>query len=570
MKNLTRILALLLVLAMAVGMLAGCGGDQPSAGNNDPVQNPENPGNEQPSGGEQPGGNQGITGDGPKYGGHLNVRTTAAPTGLDPLKQTGSFKYLYTTAVYENALTRDADNNIAPGVCDFELSDDLLDLKLWVRDGFVFSNGDHVDIYDVEASINRALTLHGSCNKYVKPYISSMTVENDGQKDILHIVFKSYSDKCMYYLASFQTWCAVMPKEICEEYVSTFIIDDLEDAIGTGPYVFTDIEDSVYVTIEKRKDYVPVESNYSGPASTKYGYLDSMTFWYNTEDATTGMALMTGDYDLAEVLPEEYKDMALAQGFVCDELPSNSTCVITLNTRSSSSPMAKYPSLRKAVLAAIDYEDFLLTVTDGAHVMEGPYSEFVMNTKYATDAFRNADYFGPANLELAAKYLEDAKAEGYNGQPVVVVYNTARNDVPTLITHYLGEAGINYKLETMEQITASQFVGDPSNNWDVTFTWGTTTDRPSQLSDSVLYSNYADDYKDQLRAKLDVLNPESQEYMDVWQELAQYTADGAFFGFMSRIYWFWWHLDTLHTNDEGNQRYLFNTYWDDPENHPMK
>ena len=50
MKNLTRILALLLVLAMAVGMLAGCGGDQPSAGNNDPVQNPENPGNEQPGG----------------------------------------------------------------------------------------------------------------------------------------------------------------------------------------------------------------------------------------------------------------------------------------------------------------------------------------------------------------------------------------------------------------------------------------------------------------------------------------------------------------------------------------
>ena len=80
MKNLTRILALLLALTMTVGMLAGCGGDQPSAGNNDPVQNPENPGNEQPSGGEQPGGNQGTTGDGPKYGGHLNVRTTAAPS----------------------------------------------------------------------------------------------------------------------------------------------------------------------------------------------------------------------------------------------------------------------------------------------------------------------------------------------------------------------------------------------------------------------------------------------------------------------------------------------------------
>ena len=566
MKNFTRILTLLLALMLVVGLLAGCG-EEP--GNNDPANTPdETQSGEQPTGGEQSGGD--VTAEGPQYGGHLNVRITSAPNGLDPLKQTGAFKYLYTACVYENALCRDADNNIAPGVCDFEISEDLLDLKLWVREGKIFSNGDPVDIYDVEASLNRSMTLYSSCKKYVKPFIDTMTVENDGEKDILHIVFKSYSDKCMYYLASYQTWAAIMPKEICEEYAATYIITDLEDAIGTGPYVFTDIEDSVYVTIEKRADYVPVEGDYTGPASTKYGYLDSMTFWYNTEDATTGMALMNGDYDIAEVLPEEYKELAAANGFVCEKLPSNQTCTITLNTRSTSSPMAKYPSLRKAVLAAIDYEDFLNTVTDGAHVMEGPNSEFVMNPKYATDAFRNADYFGDSNLELAAEYLEKAYEEGYTGQPVVVVYNTARSDVPTLITHYLGEAGINYKLETMEQITAAAFVGDPSNNWDITFSWTTTTDRPSQLADSIMDSNYKDDYKDELRAKLDVLDPDSQEYMDVWQELAQYTADGAFMGFMSRMDWWWWHKDTLHTNDEGFQRYMFNTYWDDPANHPAK
>ena len=567
MKNFTRILTLLLALMLVVGLLAGCGGEQP--GNEDPAQTPDATENgEQPTGGEQPGGD--VSAEGPQYGGHLNVRITSAPNGLDPLKQTGAFKYLYTACVYENALCRDADNNIAPGVCDFELSEDLLDLKLWVREGKIFSNGDPVDIYDVEASLNRSMTLYSSCKKYVKPFIDTMTVENDGEKDILHIVFKSYSDKCMYYLASYQTWAAIMPKEICEEYAATYIITDMEDAIGTGPYVFTDIEDSVYVTIEKRADYVPVEGDYTGPASTKYGYLDSMTFWYNTEDATTGMALMNGDYDIAEVLPEEYKELAAASGFICEKLPSNQTCTITLNTRSVSSPMAKYPSLRKAVLAAIDYEDFLNTVTDGAQVMEGPNSEFVMNPKYATDAFRNADYFGDSNLELAAEYLEKAYDEGYTGQPVVVVYNTARSDVPTLITHYLGEAGINYKLETMEQITAAAFVGDPSNNWDITFSWTTTTDRPSQLADSIMESNYKDDYKDELRAKLDVLDPDSQEYLDVWQELAQYTADGAFMGFMSRMDWWWWHLDTLHTNDEGFQRYMFNAYWDDPANHPAK
>ena len=251
MKNFTRILSLLLALMLVVGLLAACGGEQP--GNNDPVNTPDATENgEQPTGSEQSGGD--VTAEGPQYGGHLNVRITSAPNGLDPLKQTGAFKYLYMACVFENALCRDADNNIAPGVCDFELSEDLLDLKMWVREGKIFSNGDPVDIYDVEASLNRSMTLYSSCKKYVKPFIDTMTVENDGEKDILHIVFKSYSDKCMYYLASYQTWAAVMPKEICQEYATTYIITDLEDAIGTGPYVFTDIEDSVYVKIEKRAD----------------------------------------------------------------------------------------------------------------------------------------------------------------------------------------------------------------------------------------------------------------------------------------------------------------------------
>ena len=91
MKNFTRILTLLLALLMVVGVLAGCGGEQP--GNNDPVQTPDATENGEQPGGEQPGGSSGqVSPEGIKYGGHLNVRTTAAPNGLDPLKQTGAFK----------------------------------------------------------------------------------------------------------------------------------------------------------------------------------------------------------------------------------------------------------------------------------------------------------------------------------------------------------------------------------------------------------------------------------------------------------------------------------------------
>ena len=43
--------------------------------------------------------------------------------------------------------------------------------------------------------------------------------------------------------------------------------------------------------------------------------------------------------------------------------------------------------------------------------------------------------------------------------------------------------------------------------------------------------------------------------------------DDCAFAYMSMIEWWWWHPETLHSNDEGLSRYVFNTYWDDPENH---
>ena len=157
--------------------------------------------------------------EGPQYGGHLNLRIASKPSGLDPLKQTGIWKYPFTTCVYENALTRDTDNNICPGVCDFELSDDMLTLKLWVRENMVFHNGDPVEITDVEASMQRAMKLYASFEKFVAPYVAGMEVDGD----VLTITFTEYNEKLYYYVAAYQTWCAVMPQEICEKYADDYI-----------------------------------------------------------------------------------------------------------------------------------------------------------------------------------------------------------------------------------------------------------------------------------------------------------------------------------------------------------
>ena len=548
MNTVKKLLALLLALTMLVGLMAACG-NQGGSGDNTP----------------------GTDAEGPQYGGHLNVRMAASCTHLDPTLATGSWKLLFATCVYENPLTRDADNNIAPGVCDFELSEDELDLKLWVREGMTFSNGDPVDIYDVEASINRALSRHSSTKKYVKPNIGSITVENDGEKDILHIVFSKYSEKNMYYLAAYQTWCGVQPKEICEKYKSGYLVDTIEDAIGTGPYKFTEFQANIQVTVEKRDDYTPIESDRTGFAATKYGYMDSITFWYNGTDASACLAVLSGDYDVTEVVPSDYADMAESAGLVCTTMESDQRTWIIFNTRGTDNVCAKYPSLRKAIMAAIDYENFLEVITDGSQIFEGDNSGFAIDPLYATDAFTSQDYYGSAKQEVVDKYLEAAKAEGWTEQPVQLVFGSSRTDVPTLLADAMEDAGIKYKTVIKESNSYSKFIADPSNNWDFYFTWNDTAYTPSLIKDALMWNNYANDEKDALLAQMSSLNPTSEEYLQLWEQVATITAEGCYLGYMSAIDWWWWHPATLHiNNDEGVGRFMYNAYWEDPQNHPRK
>ncbi len=559
MKNAKKFLALLLALVMTVSVMTACSGN-----NNTPTDGTDGTGSADATQGGQ------VSTDGPQYGGHLNVRSAGRPTGLDPLKQLGSWLLQWTTCVYEPALSRDGNNNIVPGVCDFELSEDLLDLKMWPREGFVFS-GDYgaVDIYDVEASINRALTKNGSMVKHVKPYIKSIAVENDGEKDILHIVFSSYRETCLYYLANYQTWCPVMPKEVCEKYMTNYIINKYEDAVGTGPYVVTDFKDSVSVTITKREDYVPVENTTDGVSTTKYGYLDSITFYYNPNDASAAMATLSGDYDVTEVIPLDYKQMAEQQGLKLTILPSNQRTVIVFNTMGTNNLCAQYPSLRKAIMAAIDYEPFLNVITDGSQKMDGENSNLIMTEKYNTDAFTQQDYYGPSNQAAVDKYLAAAREEGYKDQPLQIVYSSKRTDVPTLLTDAMANCGIKYKLTTMEDQAYTAFTSDPGNNWDFYFAWRPTSFTPATMTDAWLITHFKNEEKDALLEQMYTLNPESEEYKALWQQMADIMADGCYIGYLSAIDWWWWHPETLVINENNStERYWFNAYWTDPENHP--
>ena len=555
MKNVKKLLALLLAMCMMVSVLAACGG------NNDPVSNNGEEAVQGNEAGEQQGAQE-VVSDGPKYGGHLDVHTMYETNQIDYLKSQGVWGYVWSNCVYESVLTRDAEYNIAPGVCDYELSEDQLTLKLWPREGVTFHNGDVVDVYDIEASVNRFLANYSSAKVFVAPYVKSVAVEDN--KVVL--TFSENRERVLYYIANGRPWCAVMPKEICEKYANSNFTA-VEDAIATGPYKITGFTAGVKIDLEKYEGYTPYESGRTGMAGPKYGYMDSITFWYNPDYSSSTVAMLSGEYDISDVIEEDYRPMAEAQGLVKHDLGDTITGLYAIfNTYGSNNVCAKYPDLRKAIMAAIDYEELVNVYSDGGTTVGGTP---IILDEYNTDIFQKADYYGAQDLDVAQTYLDAARAAGYKDEPVQLITNSSAQSVEllALLGSYLDAAGINYDKQTMESVAYTKFIATADNNWDFILRYPLLGFTPGTMHDDIKLHYWKNEQKDALYNKLDTLTPGSEEYMAAWYELAELTMEDCANAYLGTTQWIWYHANELHTNDPGEQRYFYNAYWDNPEAH---
>lgn len=549
-----KLLALLLVIVMIISMTACVQTNDPT----DPTKTPTNPTNTTT-------GSQGDPTDptqdpaaleAAKYGGHLDFCVYAKPTRLDPAKATGTWYYMYTNLVYEAPLTRDAEGNIRPNVCEFELSEDQLTLKLWVREGLKFHDGSPVEIEDVVASIRR--TVHKSPREFVDGYIQNVEIK-DG---VATITFKEYNEKTMYYIASVNPLIGVMPKEIAEKYSNesgNFIVD-VADAIGTGPYKFTELVDSVSVSVARFEDYIPVEAGYTGYAAPKKAYLDTITFHANTEASTSTLALMDGQYDLFADCPVDFEAQLQAAGIKTLKKTQTSGNVFFMNTRGNG--VAANANMRKAMMAAIDIPEFVSYMTDGEFT-KGGFCPAV-DEVYYTDVFEKADYMGEDNVALAKQYMQ---AAGYNGEKVQLALGSAYANVATLLANYFDAAGINYEITMLESGATKDFYTDKSNAWDIYYTAPSLNNTPTLLSATIMNDDYLGAEKDALLKELQGMVVGSKEYMNKWYELAQQMVDDCAVVFLHPVNVEWAFNSEFNLEYDGISTYLFNSYWTNPENH---
>ena len=553
-----KLFALLLASVMLLGLLAGCtGGENDSTA---PVADA--------TGSVDATGSADATGGAsadmePQYGGHLNVAFAKSLSGIDPVTYAEIWWYMYQTCIYEGPLTRDAQNEIAPGVCEYEMAEDSLSIKLWVREGVTFHDGTAVEIEDVKASIERACNRGNSVPEYFGAAVESMEIEGD----VLTIKFKALSmvERAMSRLAAYQTWMAVMPKEICQEYFDKKITE-MEYAIGTGPYRLTDYELRVLLTVERYEDYVPVEPGRTGFAAPKMAYLDSITFYENLDYSSITMATLSGQYDITDVIESEYQTMANEAGLYREYYgQALGNYLIYFNNTGNENLCSKYPELRKAIMAAIDiptmmdvYSDYSCEVNGGAPLID---------EKYQTTYYADADWWGAANQEVVDKYLNEARAKGYKDESIQLVLSAETMQM-TLLTGYLDDAGINYHLNFMDEGAAKEFLLDPANNWDMQFDINYGAYTPSTLDEENTTFFYVSEDRDRLLNELLELVPGTDEYIAKWQELHKLMVDDCSIIHLGFVHWYWFQPENLHLNFDSVQAYFFNSWWEDPENHP--
>lgn len=545
-----KLLALLLAVVMIVALVA-CNGNTTNQTDPDDVPGTTAGGDNAPDTTTAP--------TATKYGGHLNFTYESEPENLDPQKSTGVFNYMWTSLVWEPPLTRDAEGNIRPNVCEFELSDDQLTLKLWVREGMTFHDGSAVEIEDVIASIKRS--VHKSPRSYVLPYIADVTYEGE----VATITFNEYNERTMYYIACPNAFLGVMPKEIAEKYSyeSGEIITTVADAIGTGPYKVTELDTGVSISFERYEDYIPVAEGYTGFASPKMAYLDSITFWAKGDQNTGNIALMNGQYDLSEGVASDYYAQLEQAGIVNDSRLALNTLMLEFNTYSDRL-VSTSADMRKAILAAIDVPELVEVA------MYGRYETYCCPTTdeiYYTDVFETADYMGEDNIELSKKYQQ---AAGYNGEEILISYTSGYLEHYTLICSYLDAAGIKYKAEMLESEAKEELHNNTEGAWDIDLGYPSIASSPGLLSATIMDTNYQSAEKQALMDKLTGLMAGTDEYKQTWFELADQIVDDAAIAFLGQANLVWSMDPDFNLDFQGMNTYLFNSYWDNPADHPKK
>jgi len=363
---------------------------------------------------------------------------------VDPIWTTAYMSRNYGYMVYDTLFAMDEKLAIKPQmVGSYSVSDDKLTYSFTLRDGLLWHDGTTVKAEDAVASLKRWGSKDSMGQKLME-FTKELKVVDD--KTLQLILKEPYGLVLMSLAKPSSNVPFMMPKRIAD----TPPDKQISEYVGSGPFIFKVDEwkpgdKAVFV---KNPTYKPRSEAPSWASGGKVVKVDRVE-WISMPDHQTSVnALIAGEVDYLETPPHDLLPLLKPEKdtiAVVNINPLGNQYMLRLNHLH---PPFNNIKLRRAVLAAIQQEDFLKAVVGDPDYYKTCPAMFVCGTPLATDA--GADIVMKSDFALAKKLLKEG---GYDGTPVVVMQSTdvnVLNNLAPVAAHALKRAGFNVDLQAID------------------------------------------------------------------------------------------------------------------------
>jgi peptide/nickel transport system substrate-binding protein len=409
-----------------------------------------------------------VTPDPVKKGGQVVMGMNREPDMLDP--NTGSSRYddqvqmnIFDTPLYRNAKLEFEPWLVEKWAVDAAGTTWTLNVRKGVKfhDGTAFNaealRFNFARIIDPNTKSRKAAGLLG-----MPTYKPTFTVKDEFTLEV------KYDKPYAGFLDGLSTPFMGI---VSPESVKKWGADVGRHPVGTGPFKFVEWVAKDRIVLERNPDYnwAP-PSKHQGPA-----YLDKLVFRFIVEDVARGVALETGEIDIASLVPEQVVRFSTDPKFtVTRGVVAGSPAMVTINT-------AKAPTDDLKVRQAIEYalnqqvmvQSALLNVGTrafGPLAPVNPCYDTALENKYKFDQKKANDLLEEAGWKMNAA----TKIREKDGKKLQLVYitfpgGTARRIAETLQAQ-LKAVGADVEIREMDspQIQTARQAGEHHLAW---LTW---------------------------------------------------------------------------------------------------
>lgn len=408
--------------------------------------------------------------------GCANVVRIAPHTDLkifDPVWTTAYITRNHGYLVYDTLFSLDENLDPKPQMVDkWSTSDDKKTWTFSLRSGLKWHDGTDVTAADCVASLLRWGKRDGMGQQLFRDVESISATD----QSTFVIRFKVPNEFVLEALAKVSANVPfMMPKHVAE----TDPLKPIEDTTGSGPFIFkrSAWEPGAKVVYVKNSAYVPRAEPASLAAGGKLARADRIEWIHFPDQASAVAALIAGEIDYIEspstkLLPalQDKENIVVASTD-----PLGNIAMIRFNTLL---PPFDKPAVRRAVLAAMQQEDYMSAALGDKSFWQTCYSVFPCGTPLSNDAA--SELMKPAGLDAAKAALRRA---GYDGTPVVIL-NPVDSPVISALTKVtvdkLQSLGIAVRVDDMTwaALTERRANRGPvsEGGWNIFHTWWLAAD----------------------------------------------------------------------------------------------